>query len=342
MKIEFKKNVFIAGSDGFHTYRIPSIIKTKNGDLLAFCEGRKESSGDSGSISILVKKSTDNGQTWSKQSFVVSDSKDTFGNCNPVLDKNNGRIHVLCNFNYADIDEELIRAGKGIRDCYHCFSDDDGLTWSTPRNITSYVKKPNWSWHAVGPCHGIQTKSGHFIFGCNHANLSHATTSSNYDGYSFCIYSDDGCETFKISPDISSDTNECCVAQLSDGRIYINLRTQQHFNRYTAYSNDEGETWSDFHADNTLIDSKCQGSTLAISNSEILVFCNTASLARNNLTIRLSHDAGITWNENLVVQEGPAAYSDLVQIDENTIGCLYEFGDDNCYDYIGFVLIQID
>jgi sialidase-1 len=342
MKIVFKEKVYIGGDRNIHTYRIPSIIKTKSGTLLAFCEGRKEGRGDSGCISLLVKRSEDQGRNWSEQTVVASDGMNTFGNCNPVVDSETGRIHAVCNFNYADIDEVQIRAGKGIRDCYHLFSDDDGVTWSTPRNITSTTKRPGWSWHAIGPCHGIQTKSGRFVFGCNHANLSHATTSENYDGYSFSIYSDDGCETFKISPDISSNTNECSVAQLSDGRLYMNMRTQQYNHRFVAYSHDEGETWTDFHADTTLVDPCCQGSTLILSDSDTLVFCNAASLSRANLTIRLSSDAGQTWSESIVVHEGPAAYSDLVQIDDNTIGCLYEFGDtDNCYQYIGFALIAL-
>lgn len=342
MKTIYKSNVYTAGQDNYHTYRIPSIIKNSKGDLLAFCEGRKETSGDSGNIDLLVKSSTDNGQSWSSQSIIASDGINTFGNANPVLDKITGRIHVVCNFNYAEIGETEIRAGEGVRDCYHIFSDDDGLTWSTPRNITSYVKKQNWSWHAVGPCHGIQTKSGRIIFGGNHANLSYATTSENYDGYSFCMYSDDGCKTFKIGPDISSETNECSLSQLNDGRLYMNMRTQQHNHRFAAYSNDEGETWTDFHADTALIDPKCQGSTLSLSDSNTLVFCNAASLGRNNLTIRLSYDAGVTWDDKIIVHESHAAYSDLIQLDDKTIGCFYEYGiNEHCYESIGFVVILL-
>lgn len=342
MKIAFKEKVFKAGENSIHTYRIPSIVKTKNGTLLAFCEGRKDGRGDSGCIRLLVKRSEDMGFTWSEYKVVASDGVNTFGNSNPVVDRITGRIHAVCNYNYAQIDEVQIRAGKGIRDCYHLFSDDDGVTWSAPRNITSTAKRPEWSWHAIGPCHGIQTKSGRFIFGGNHANLSHATTSENYDGYSFSLYSDDGCETFKISPDISSNTNECSVAQLSDGRLYMNMRTQQYNHRFVAYSHNEGETWTDFRADTALVDPCCQGVTLALSNSDDLLFCNAASLSRRNLTIRRSNDGGATWGESIVVHEGPAAYSDLVQIDDNTIGCLYEFGDiDNCYQYIGFAQLNL-
>lgn len=339
MRIIGKSKVCSMGQDGIHTYRIPAVIN-KGGVLLAFCEGRKESRGDSGNISILVKKSYDKGLTWSPYTALIGDDKNTYGNCNPAVDKKTGRIHVLCNYNRGDIHEEEIRAGKGTRRCFHLFSDDNGTSWSVPRDITQYVNKADWSWHAVGPCHGIQTKSGRFIFGGNHAYLSHATTHENYDGYSFSMYSDDGCETFKVSPDISPETNECSVAQLADGRIYINMRTQQYNNRFAAYSYDDGATWTDFRADKTLVDSHCQGSVLAVSDK--LYFCNTASLSRTNLTISLSSDNGKTWNEKLVIHEGFAAYSDLVQIDEETIGCLYEYGEDeHPYENIGFALIKI-
>lgn len=340
VKILYKEKVYTSGNNGYHTYRIPSVIKIREGTMLAFCEGRKEGMGDSGNISILVKRSIDNGQTWSEHSTVAGDDRNSYGNCNPVADRDTGRIHVLCNYNDGDSDEEEIRAGKGIRNCYHLYSDDNGSTWSSPRNINSYVKLPEWSWHAVGPCHGIQTKSGRFVFGGNHACLSHATTHENYDGYSFSMYSDDGCETFRVSPDISPETNECGIAQLDDGRLYINMRSQQHNNRFVAYSNDEGATWTDFRADKTLTDPHCQGSVLSVSGK--LLFCNNESLSRDHLTIKISNDNGATWGERLVVHEGPSAYSDMVMIDEKTIGCLYEYGDtDNCYEYIGFALIQI-
>ena len=341
MKVIKKNIVFTAGKDGYHTYRIPSVIRTDSGALIAFCEGRKESRSDSGLIEILTKKSFDMGESWSENQILASDNVNTFGNCCPVADKKSGRIHAVCNFNIGGIHEEEIRRGEGSRECFHLYSDNEGDTWSVPRNITCYVKKPDWSWHAIGPCHGIQTKDGRFVFGCNHANLSYATTSDNYDGYSFSIYSNDNCDTFNISADISPDTNECSVAELSDGRLYMNMRTQQHNHRFSAYSKDGGETWYDFKPDKALIDPKCQGSVLSLYESGILAFCNAASLSRSCLTLKLSHDSGKTWAESIVIHDGPAAYSDLVQVNDNIIGCLYEYGDKDAYEHIGFALIQI-
>ena len=122
----------------------------------------------------------------------------------------------------------------------------------------------------------------------------------------------------------------------------MNMRTQQYKHRFAAYSNDEGETWTDFHADNALVDPGCQGTTLSISDTNSLAFCNNASLTRSNLTVQISNDGGNSWNEKLVIHKSFSAYSDLVQIDDNTIGCLYEFGEnEHCYENIGFALIQI-
>ena len=341
MKVIDKQIVFSAGRDGYNTYRIPSIIKADSGALIAFCEGRKENRGDSGLIEILAKKSYDMGKTWSENKIAAGDNVNTFGNCCPVVDIKSGRIHAVCNFNIGGVHEEEIRRGEGSRECFHFFSDDEGDTWSVPRNITRYAKKADWSWHAIGPCHGIQTKSGRFVFGCNHANLSNATTSENYDGYSFSIYSDDNCKTFSISTDISPDTNECSVAELSDGRLYMNMRTQQHNYRFRAYSSNGGEKWYGFEPDKSLIDPKCQGSVLSLQESGILAFCNAASLNRSNLTLKLSYDSGETWPESVLIHEGPAAYSDLVRINDKTIGCLYEYGSIDAYEHIGIAFIQI-
>lgn len=340
MKIINKTNVYIAGANDINTYRIPSIIRMMNNELLAFCEGRKESMGDSGSIGIYVKRSSNNGETWSDQIEIISDGVNTFGNPNPVMDRNTGKIHLLCNFNYSADEEVKIRAGEGVRICYHLYSEDNGYSWSKPRDITSYVKKPDWSWHAAGPCHAIQTNSGCFVFGGNHAYISNSTTSENYDGYSFTMYSDDNCQTFKVSPDVSPETNECSVAQLKDGRLYINMRSQQHNNRFVAYSNDDGANWTDFRADKSLLDPHCQGSTLAVDDK--LYFCNDNSLTRDHLTLRVSNDNGKSWGESLLIHEGHSAYSDLVQIDNETIGCLYEYGDiEHCYEKIGFAIIKL-
>lgn len=337
MKILDKNVAYQSGKDGYAGYRIPSLIKTIDGTILAFCEGRREGFGDTGYIDLIVKRSTDNGETWSNHTIVTSDGKNTFGNANSVMDVSTGKIHMICNFNSCEIHESQILRGEGQRKAYYQYSQDNGLTWSEPCDITSQVKKDNWGWLAFGPCHGIQLRSGRIVFVANHSNIPESVY------YSYAIYSDDGCETFRIGEDVANNTNECSVAELDDGRVYINMRSYEgDARRRRAYSNDGGATWSSYEKDDVLIDPVCQGSVLSIKDKGILLSCNAASEQRDNLTIRLSRDNGLTWEESLVLNEGPSAYSDMVQIDDNTIGCLYEYGENHPYDYIGFATIKID
>ena len=131
--------LFVSGADGYHTYRIPSLIVTKAGTVLAFCEGRKQSLADSGDIDLLVKRSEDGGATWSGQQVVWDDGPNTCGNPCPVIDERNGRIVLLLTWNRGDDrGHDLHRgAGKDTRRVFVLTSDDDGRTWrpagATPR-----------------------------------------------------------------------------------------------------------------------------------------------------------------------------------------------------------------
>lgn len=337
MEILDKRIVYQSGKDGYAGYRIPTLVKAADGAVLAFCEGRREGFGDTGFIEILVKRSTDNGETWSNNTIVISDGVNTFGNANYVTDASSGKIHMICNFNSCEINESQILRGEGQRRAYYLYSEDGGLTWSEPRDITSEVKKADWGWLAFGPCHGIRLENGRIVFGANHSYIPENVY------YSYAIYSDDGCKTFHIGEDVANNTNECAVAELDDGKVYINMRSYEgDARRRRAYSSDGGKSWSGYEKDDALIDSVCQGSVLSIKDKGILLACNAASKQRENLTIRLSRDNGLTWEESLVVYKGQSAYSDMVQLDDNTIGCLYEYGENHPYDYIGFAVIKID
>jgi sialidase-1 len=138
-------DVFVAGEEGYHTYRIPAIVATKDGMLLAFCEGRKTGQGDAGDIDMLLRRSTDGGKTWAKQQLVYEEGgekKITIGNPSPVVDQSTGHIWLTLTRNNDDV---LVT-----------HSEDDGATWSEPRVITGDVKAKNWNWYATGPGNAIQ------------------------------------------------------------------------------------------------------------------------------------------------------------------------------------------
>lgn len=336
MKIIGDYDVYTAGAAAHASYRIPSLAINDDGVILAFCEGRKNSSSDSGYIEIIVKKSSDNGKNWSQQKLVIGDGTNTFGNPCTIFDGEKNRLHLVCNFNYADGPESEIKIGKAPRLGYYMYSDDFGDSWSTPLDITLSIRYENGGWLAFGPCHGIKLKSGRLAFPCNQ------TVVPNFDPRSHIIYSDDGGITFARGEDVALNTNECAIEQLNDGRLYINMRSYIRGNkRARAYSSNGGITWGDFAFDDELIDPICQGSTAYIEERNLLFTCNAASKSRENLTMRLSRDGGLNWEDSAVIHKGPSAYSDLVIIDNHTIGCLYECGEKNPYEKIKFAVLQV-
>ena len=180
--------IFVSGQEGYHTYRIPSLIATRKGALLAFCEGRKSSSGDSGDIDLLLRRSPDGGKTWEKTRVVWDDGPNTCGNPCPVVDARTGTIWLLLTHNLGTDTERSIVNGtsKGTRTVWVTRSDDDGATWRRPVEITGAVKRHNWTWYATGPGIGIQLQSGRMVVPCD--NMVAGTTGHQ----SHVILSDDG------------------------------------------------------------------------------------------------------------------------------------------------------
>ena len=333
---EFDESIlFKSGEEGYSNYRIPSLITTKEGTLLAFCEARKESRGDSGNIDLVVKRSEDNGKSWSALSVVWDAGDDAAGNPCPVIDERTGRIVMLMCWNLGTDDGKDLHAGtsKGTRHVYQTHSDDDGLTWSAAKEITSSVKDPSWWWYATGPGIGIQIKKGphkgRLVIPANY-------TEPGYFG-AHTLYSDNGGDTWKISSLIKPTVNESQVVELSDGRLMMNMRTQGFPNTerpYTGYrsisfSSDGGAKWSDPVPDDELSDAICQASIIRYDNKRIL-FSNPSppvSLERgprDRMTIHLSRDNGKTWPAKLLVYEGPSAYSSLAKLPGGNVGLFYE------------------
>jgi sialidase-1 len=331
-------DIFSSGEGGYHTYRIPAVVRTDKGTLLAFCEGRRSSSRDWGDIDLLLKRSRDDGKSWSDTITVADLGADTIGNPAPVIDHRTKTIWLLLTRNPGDVPEKQIGAGLTgpTRTVWITHSRDDGLTWAAPMDITAAVKQPDWTWYATGPVNGIQLQTGRLLIPCDHDwNGAH---------YSHLIYSDDGGSTWKLGGTVGPGCNESTVAELADGSLMLNMRSYASGNRRTvATSRDGGLTWSKPFTDPALIEPVCQATLIAFGkgNGRLLLFANPADTRRINMTVRLSSDEGKSWTASRTVFAGPSAYSNLVELKGKSVGLLYERGNQGPYERITFARFSI-
>ncbi|WP_349318608.1 sialidase family protein [Chitinophaga sp. MM2321] len=335
-------NIYKSGEGGYICFRIPSIVTTTKGTLLAFAEARMHDCSDAGDIDLVVKRSFDGGKTWTGIEMVWNDADNTCGNPAPVVDQRTGKIILLATWNLgADKEDAIIhQVSKDTRRVYVLSSSDDGASWSAPREITSDVKKNNWNWYATGPVNGIQIKKGKYkgrlVVPCDHID----NETMRY--FSHAIYSDDGGNNWKLGGIVPKDqVNECTVAELSNGTLMLNMRNNSENRiRQVATSKDGGASWSNVYGDSTLIEPVCQGSLLRYEfpkRKSFLAFSNPASTEdRISMTVRISYDNGKTWPLKKLLHAGPVAYSNLVVLPNGNLGCLYEAGHKGPYEGIVF------
>lgn len=364
-----KVPVFVSGEDGYSNYRIPAIITAPNGDLLAFCEGRLHSAADFGDNDIVLKRSSDQGQTWSKLQVVADYNMLQASNSAPVVDYTdpdypNGRILLF--YNTGNNHEYEVRLGKGLREVWYKTSVDNGYTWSDPINITTQVHRPyqptsipeynfieDWRAYANTPGHAMQFETGKYkgriYVAANHSKGSPKNDFSDYDVHAF--YTDDHGKTFHLSSNLNfPGSNESTAVELSDNKLMMNSRNQKGDQkaRIVSISNDGGQTWDNIYFDEHLPDPINQGSLLLLEsnkNGNTIAFINAAdTIQRDNLTLRLSYNDGKSWAASYLVDKNPkistvdyTAYSDIVKIDDNKIGILYEI---NNYKEILFTILK--
>ena len=335
--------IYNQGTDGFELYRKPAIVKSKSNTLLAFAEARKaRSNGDSGDIDLVVKRSSDNGKTWSKQITIWNDGQNTCGNPVPIVD-DRGRIHLLMTWNFQTDKWGAITNGTGedSRRPYYTYSDDDGITWAQPVEITSSVKKEKWDWYATGPCHGIQIQKGIHKGRLVAPNYFTTRESGKVTSYSHIIYSDDYGKTWKPGePTPVGGVGECFVAEIGEGTLMLNMRADEGFYRKSCTSIDGGLTWSSPQISIDQIDCKCQGSILSIGGA---VFLSNAASAteRINMTIKKSTDNGKNWKGQYTVYEGNSGYSDIVELSDSQIAIISEGGEKRYTDGLAFKVVSI-
>jgi sialidase-1 len=343
--------LFRSGEGGYHTYRIPALAVTPRGTILAFCEGRKGSTSDTGDIDLLVRRSEDGGATWSAPILIWDDGENVCGNPAPVVDHESGVVHLLSTWNLGSDHEREIISGdsEDTRRVFVMSSADDGLTWTAAKEITTDVKLPEWTWYATGPCAGIQitrgTHRGRLVIPCDHIEAD----TKHY--YSHVIYSDDHGATWRLggrTPD--HQVNECAVVELSDGRLLLNMRNYDREKKYRqiAFSADGGMNWTGQRFDATLIEPLCQAALHRYSWPEdpsrsVLLFSNPASKEkRERMTLRVSRDEGQNWSRGIVLHSGPSAYSDLAALPNGLIACTHEAGTKSPYETITFTRVPLE
>jgi len=340
--------LYKAGEEGYSCFRIPSIITTTKGTVLAFAEARRNNCGDAGDIELVVKRSSDGGKTWSALQMVWNDSTNTCGNPAPVVDQNTGKIILLTTWNLGtDHEKDIInKTSKDTRRIFILSSDDDGLHWSGATDITADLKDSNWTWYATGPGRGLQISrgkhKGRLVVSTNHI------TGDTRQNYCQAIYSDDGGVHWKGGNVTKQDSvNESTIAELSNGRLMMNMRNaSKKRTRQVAISKDGGINWSDIKADTTLIEPVCDGNLLQYKypgKKEALLFCNPASTSsRTQMTIRVSYNDGKRWTAKKLLYAGPSAYSCLTVLPNGNIGCFYEAGLQKPYEGIVYQEISIE
>jgi len=328
-------DVFVNGQDGYPAFRIPSLITTKRGSLLAFAEGRA-SLRDHAENDIVMKRSTDGGRTWSALQLIHEDSTNALGNPTAVVVRETGRVLLMYQRYATGFDEHKAVPGlDGPRICRTLIqhSDDDGLTWSKPEEITAQVKRPvEVTSMAAGPGIGIQLARGKFA-----GRILMPFNQGPFGKWKvYAVISDDGGKSWRYGDTAAEGAkgfaNEVQFVELNDGSVMLNARNQGGGEklRKISTSRDGGETWTTTYHDATLIEPVCQASILRHPGNgdpaaDVFLFSNPGTkTGRTNGTIRLSRDEGKTWPASRVLYPGGFAYSCLASLPDGSAGCLFE------------------
>ena len=356
LNTRIEQTVFRSGEEGYHTYRIPALITAPNGDLIAFCEGRKEGRGDSGDIDLLLKRSRDGGKNWDATLLVWGDDTHVWGNPCPVIDRETNTIFLLLTTNLSTDKEKAIinKTAEDTRRVFVMESVDNGHSWTPPKEITNTTKDLDWGWYATGPGVGIQIQAGphagRLIIPSDHS-YTHAepdSAESSFEYGSHIIYSDDHGKSWQLGGVVRPKVNECQVFEVADGTGKLILNMRAYFGRNVraqAESTDGGMSWTNPKDVPGLIEPVCQASILRyrMPGSESppwVVFSNPASTKRENLMLKFSLDEGTTWPFSQMIYPGKAAYSCLTITADSLIGCLFECGEESPYEEIRFVALE--
>ncbi len=332
--VDLPKALFYQGMNNVPVYRIPALIVTPNDVVIAICDARAGNGQDlPNDIDIVMRRSTDSGETWSKPTVIADFGKQGVGDPSLLVDQSNGRL--WCFFTYAPDGVGVKTSKPGILEgtfqLHMMYSDDDGDTWSTPRNLNKAVKNPTWDAVWSSPGLGYQDSSGRLYFPLSRK--------SDDTFYSHFIYSDDHGESWSMSNAVHEKCEEWMLVQRSNGDLVANMRNHLEQNRRAiSISSDQGSTWKEFKLDDELLSPVCQAclTWYDYKDERYLLFSNPTSTQRERLSLKLSKDEGETWPYEKVIHPGPAAYSCMAVLPDGSIGILFEGGDKTPYQKIIF------
>lgn len=339
--------LFNMGDYGSQYWRIPALVTAADNSLVAVVDKRGSSLGDlPNTISIMSRRSTDNGKNWSEPVVVAQGGNGkTYGDPAVVLDKKTGNL--ICMFVG---DQGLWNATPSNRQgIYVSKSTDNGVSWSEPVAITDQVYANHSSWYAgfAGSGHGLCLKDGRLMF----VLAIRATSATGVPLHNYAIYSDDGGDNWTLSTNAATTAgDEAKVVELEDGDILMSIRNPSKGNRIFCKSTDRGQTWGKAYFETELKDPACNGDIIRYSystdegsegKSRLLHSLPESTTTRENVTIYLSEDDGETWPIKKRLVDGYSAYSSLTVLSDGTIGALVEEGkwDSNLPGEDGFQLV---
>ena len=334
------------GDDDCHTFRIPAIAVTNDGTLLAVYDMRYRSRRDlQGHMDIGLSRSTDGGKTWEKPRPIMdmgtfnglAEDLNGCSDANILVDKKTGEVIVSAVWTHGKPGTHQWRdrgSEPGLKlsqssQFMMVKSNDDGKSWSEPENWTAKLKDPAWYLFAPAPGNGITLRDGTLVM---------PTQGRDEKGVPFSnlMWSGDHGKSWTISAAARSDTSECAVAELSDGRLMLNIRDNRNRKdkgdtngRAVSVTGDLGVSWQVHSSDHgSLPEPVCMASLLShqlADGRNVLFFSNPRTKSkRKRMTVQMSLDDGETWTRKILLDEDGGAYSSLVMVDDKTLGILYE------------------
>lgn len=443
-----KTDIFESGrngkpnKDGIKSYRIPALLKTDKGTLIAGADERRLHSSDWGDIGMVIRRSEDNGKTWGDK-VVISNLRDNPEAKDPaapsplnidmvlVQDPTTKRIFSIYDMfpegravfgmpktpekAYEKIGDKtyqiLYKQGEsghytvrengevynaqnqktdyrvvvnptepGYRDkgnlykgqeligniyfahstknpfrvantsyLWMSYSDDDGKTWSAPRDITPGLRKDWMKFLGTGPGTGIVLRNGPHkgrilipVYTTN--NVSHLDGSQS----SRVIYSDDHGKTWHAGEAVNDNrqvdgqkihsstmnnrraqNTESTVVQLNNGDVKLFMRGLTG-DLQVATSKDGGVTWEkDIKRYPQVKDVYVQMSAIHTMHEgkEYIILSNAGGPKRENGMVhlaRVEENGELTWLKHNPIQKGEFAYNSLQELGNGEYGILYE------------------